>query len=637
MSDSTRFNRRDLLKTAGVTVGTATLLGSGVAAATDDYDTVVDIVDAGADPTGTEPIDDVFGDYDYQDDTLIQFPDGRYLVNNLDVTDCQHYAMQATGDATLVPGPDYDVDVWIGGSGLRDFVFEGFTIDNTATGHHPTIGFSAWDDLVIRDIHKRGFHDGENTAFGFSIWEDDGSGLVENLRAPDGSEPQTAVGCYVGTNGRLTFRDCTIQSFGNNGLYASTGGGDVHVEGGVYKNNDISQVRLGSPNSSVRGATIAVDDPHPEHDNARGIRISDGPGPVTIEGCSIIMERGQGGGGVVGAYSGGSFDVRNSRIYVGPEYTTVGSDGTATSVAILADEPTGVADPGSRTIENVAITGGGTGYSAGLFRRGNNTIEDVCIHQSGSYRDGLVFADGTINNDVASVTIDVPGTHVTGPADVWGLDDSGQCAIPDYLDTEPPTPATTTDQAPLPWDLNSLTYAEMGTAATNPTATLYGNFKCPYTRGFVDGNFQAIREEFVDTGALNIRYRDLAYHPTDPDEPYLLDAPQNELISQIGLGVWAIEPENYWQFFEYVFENQASIDWTDIDAMPTLLDDAGIRNWGKISIYVDANMYETPVHDTAGAARDAGVSFVPQLELGGDTVAPHHDTSAVLDWIATRL
>ncbi|WP_458186029.1 hypothetical protein [Haladaptatus sp. NG-WS-4] len=66
--------------------------------------------------------------------------------------------------------------------------------------------------------------------------------------------------------------------------------------------------------------------------------------------------------------------------------------------------------------------------------------------------------------------------------------------------------------APVPDDPGQFTYATMG-EGNNPTATLYGNFKCPYIREFVLGNMEDVIQEFVKPGRLDLRYRALAYDP----------------------------------------------------------------------------------------------------------------------------
>lgn len=636
MPQQKALSRRDALQLAGSTVGTVALVGTSASGASrSTYETVVDVVEAGADPTGSEPIDDVLEEYN-EDDTYLAFPDGEYLVNELILYGRSNFAMVGEGDATLIPGPDHSTDVWIGGADVESLTFEGFTLDHTGDDVHPTVGFTAIDDLVVRDVTKVGYHDGSNTAFGFCVSDEDGTGLVENLRLTDGSIPE-AVATYVATEGELTFRDCHIEKFGNNGLYASLSNGPVHVEGGVYRNNDISQVRLGSPGSTVTGATIAVDDPRPTDQNMRGIRVSDGPGPVTIDNCDIHMERGPGGGGVVVAYSGGSFVLQNSRIFVGPDYHVIGSDGTSTSFAVYVDEATGIDDPGTRHVERVAITGGGSYRGAAIFRRDHNSIEDVCIHQSGMERNGLVF-DESVDNTVVNANIDVPELAIAGNGSVEtsGINRDTTCVTPndgEYDDAGTAGAST----PPLPVGLDTLPYGTMGTDADNPTLTVYGNLKDPYTADFLQRNLGPLRSAFVDEGALNVRYRDVPSEPWNPDDPYVLDAGASGLVSQFGAGVWDVEPENYWQYVSYVLDHAGGVDWTDPDALTELLQDAGIRNWGKISIRVDDGEYDAAVQQSVETAGDLGTTFMPRLELAGDTTGPRHQEGSLLGWVDDRL
>ena len=416
------MDRRTYLKSAGTAIGSCVLASTGVAAI--DYDRTVNIVEAGADPTGSQPIDGVFQRV-AEDGTLVEFPEGEYLVNQLSLWGLKNFGMRATGDATLVPGADYHDKAWVGGSETENLLVEGFTLDTTEEGVSPSMEISSLGGLIVRDILKRGAQDGGNKAFGFRVTNPDGSGLIENVRAPDGDVGGDSVGMYVNTTGPLTIRDCRIEEFGNNGLYASGSSGPVRVEGGFYRNNDVTSIRLSSPGSYVKSTDIVVEDPAKDDGNYRGIRVSDGPGPVTIEDVDIDLRSGQGSGGVVAAYSGGSFDLRNSRIHVSPDYTIVGSDET-TSYAIWIDEATDIDDPGERTIQNVSITGGGTRFPAIDLNRDDNTVEGCQIQQDGDGRDGINVAAGAVNNRVVNCAIEVTGEQITGDGEVYveGLTDT---------------------------------------------------------------------------------------------------------------------------------------------------------------------------------------------------------------------
>ena len=408
------MDRRTYLKSAGTAIGSCVLASTGVAAI--EYERTVNIVEAGADPTGSQPIDGVFQQV-AEDGTLVEFPEGEYLVNQLSLWGLKNFGMRATGDATLVPGADYHDKAWVGGSETENLLVEGFTLDTTEEGVSPSMEISSLGGLIVRDILKRGPQDGGNKAFGFRVTEADGSGLIENVRAPDGDVGGDSVGMYVNTTGPLTVRDCRLEEFGNNGLYASGSSGPVRVEGGFYRNNDVTSIRLSSPGSYVKSTDIVVEDPAKDDGNYRGVRVSDGPGPVTIEDVDIDLRSGQGSGGVVCAYSGGSFDLRNSRIHVSPDYTIVGSDET-TSYGVWIDEATDIDDPGERTIRNVSITGGGNSFPAIDLNRDDNTVEGCQIHQDGDGRDGVNVAAGSVNNRVVDCAIEVVGEQITGDGEV---------------------------------------------------------------------------------------------------------------------------------------------------------------------------------------------------------------------------
>jgi hypothetical protein len=389
----------------------------------------------------------------------------------------------------------------------------GFVLDHSAENTDPQVAFGGFDNVVVRDITKRGYHDGGTTAFGFSTWDEDGHMLVENLQMADGSEPQNPVGVYVNATGTVTFRDCHVEGVGNNGRYASSSDDPIHVEGGVYKNNDIAQIRLGSPGSYVKNATVVVDD-HLDHDNSRGIRVADGHGPVDIAGCEVVMESGQ-GGGVVSAMSGGKFNLSNSRIYVSGNFTSVGSNGTRGAGAILVDEPTEITDPETNTIQNVAITGEAKYRSAICLRRDNNAIKDVCIHQTGDYRNGVAAERGASNNHAENVNVNVPGTEVVdddGDIDVSGLTLDGACAYPSGVDQ---TETTSTDSnlfADAPWPSGSsrLTYATMGHDDT-VTADAFMGFEDSEDEEAALLAMPHLLEEFVEAGDLNVRFRQYGF------------------------------------------------------------------------------------------------------------------------------
>lgn len=634
------FDRREYLTLAGV-AGLSGLGLSGTAAgATDESVTTYDIVEEGADPTGEEPIDDVFGRLEH-DDAVVEFPDGTYKIRSLNLYGRSNFTMRGVGDdVTLVPSEDYDTDYWIAGWDMRDFTFENFTIDNTARNVAPTVSFGAHDGLLVRDVEKVGLHDTDNTAFGFWVLDPDGSGLVENLVMPDGSIPVKPVGVYTGSKGPITFRDCHIEGFGNNGLYASTGSAPVHVEGGTFKNNDRTQVRLGAPGSSVRDAEIIVDDPEREGLNQRGIRISDNPGPVTIENCEIELHAGRGFGAIVGAFDGGSFTVTDTRIYVDEDYYSYWDDDTAPAIYVdVVGDVEQAGGGGERYFENVSITGGGRGsHPAVLMRRSNNEFRNCCVQFDGEDRTGFGTTDDPSSIVVRDCNVNVPGDASDDLVEFENVTYSDSCPVPSGVDRIDTGGSTADDvslaDVPLPPNASRRPYPVMGTDDDNPTLTVYGSFVYPNTRTFALGNLQTIVSEFVEPGHLNVEFRSLAY----PDDHWLNSVQGEERLAQLALGVW--EKNNwdvYWAFFEYLFENQGEFAWRTYDEANALLERNDVSTHGWIPALAGDGEWSDALVQNRRDAADAGLEFVPQVELGGDLAGANWDTEKLVDWIGRRL
>ncbi|WP_440007373.1 DsbA family protein [Halomicrococcus sp. SG-WS-1] len=193
--------------------------------------------------------------------------------------------------------------------------------------------------------------------------------------------------------------------------------------------------------------------------------------------------------------------------------------------------------------------------------------------------------------------------------------------------------------APVPDDTDSLTYATMGTDADNPTATLFGNFKCPYTQEFVQENLDDVIEEYVAAGDLNLRYRAHAYERpghTSHGSSYYYISDSDPLVSEAALGAWNVSPDDYWAFFRDMFDEKVSGTVT-YDEMADRMRATGVDDVSEAIDRAAAGRYEDDVKATIGAADDADVDFTPTLELGGETTSPHHDVDDLLSWIDGHL
>ncbi|WP_455448738.1 right-handed parallel beta-helix repeat-containing protein [Natrinema thermotolerans] len=273
----------------------------------DDYATVVDVTEAGADATGTESITPVLEEL-RGDDTLLVFPEGEYFMDEqFRFTGFENFGVVGE-NATLIPANYHDFDgpqyrlfrlgvSYSPGGHLR---FEGFDVDQSApeTGIR-TIEAYASDRLEVRDVTVRGFHDSGTWGPGlFNVTDPDGRGIVERFRAPDGgawveNTPNAGnrwrgpIGIEANQNaGTLEFRHCWLGGFPNNGLYAAGGDGTIIVNGGWFRNSNGANVRVGGRDSEIRWPTVEVDSTRPEDVSQRGIRIESGRN-IEIHGAAV--------------------------------------------------------------------------------------------------------------------------------------------------------------------------------------------------------------------------------------------------------------------------------------------------------------------------------------------------------------
>ncbi len=441
--------RRNVLRTTGAAIvgGVAASSVATAAPSPDDFedegfqfDRVINVVDAGADPTGEELVDPIIEEY-AEDNTLLYFPEGDYklfqFINNtadFGEFDLDSYypldnfgLLGAGSDRTTIVVPE-GRGSGQAGSGMyhkvmfelrygKNQLIEGFQIDHSA----PNTGgrFNVWSDgdLVVRDLHAHGVIDVHMTCFSFGINEQGEEGIVQNVRAPDGAThpgggvEATGIAVPAWHEGDITIRDCRVEGFQDNGLYASNPSdpATVRVEGGYYANSNISQVRLGQSGSYVKNATVAVTEKIDTDYtvNMRGIRQQDGEG-VTVKNCDVVYTAdAPSSGAIVTETRTGELTVENSRVRVGDP---------ATVPAIRARTPTADFDTEAMTIENVSITGDATGGSAvQISNRAGNTLKNVCIEESGDGRDGITFdgSSGTVRN----AAIDVQGQQIVATDD----------------------------------------------------------------------------------------------------------------------------------------------------------------------------------------------------------------------------
>ncbi len=407
---------------------TATPIPEVVAEYGDQFDSIVNVVDAGADPEGEEPVNDVLTDA-IADDTLVYFPAGRYALDYMEIENVSGFGLVSIPHERTVIVPNGPIDEignhFIDFRRVGDILLDGLEFDFTESGVGGAVRTIAEGNIVARNLQTHGKlpdrnPDRKHVAYRFEVQNPRGKGLVERVVARGGGhDGGNGVGIFVGKDhaGSLTFRDCEIANFPNNGLYASAPGqrlegytgnnGDIHVRGGRYENNNIANVRIGSTGSTVKDVLVVVDEvppsPSDHHLNVRGIRLR-ARSDQLVENCEVRI--GENAGPGFGAISyhpeHGSSVVRNTTIRVDRDDFN----------AIDATDASNGGSKAPLTFDDVTITGGASGGAAvKIADRPGTTLRDCRIDQSGTDRNGIVLVDSE-NCTVVGSTIRVTGRPI---------------------------------------------------------------------------------------------------------------------------------------------------------------------------------------------------------------------------------
>ncbi len=391
----------------------------------DEYGTVVDLVAEGADDGGESSIVPLLEEH-LGDDTLLFLDEGVYRMDETLVVDGVSELGIVGRDATIRPPAGWEHTLFSvrADRGLR---VQGLTFDFDDAVGGRALQLSVGDDLEVVDVTIAGRFEAGPGPVRLDVPEADGAGVVEGLEIPDGGTFESdATGLYVGnrSHGDLTFRDCSIQGFPDNGLYADPPGGSMEVEGGYYANNGISNVRV-KGGSTVRGVHVRCDGDHDdEFRNMRGIRANDfraraDADPVVVTGCRIEL--------LDVTYSDGAIELTSRLAELVVEDTLVVVDADEVE-GILAKSPDDELRDGEATprihCANVTVTGSAARRSAiRVDDRDGCTLEGLNVRQRGLERNGVEFRRSS-GNTITDSFFDVTGDPVVltdATADVDGI------------------------------------------------------------------------------------------------------------------------------------------------------------------------------------------------------------------------
>ncbi|NKE37606.1 hypothetical protein GWG54_17705 [Natronococcus sp. JC468] len=377
-----------------------------------------------------------------------------------------------------VASADEEYEV-IEASGQTIQIGEGETFENTlidvSSGNGILLNVTG-SDATIRNVGFSGLYRGGD--FAITINTPSGDVLVENLYLGDGANKSGAgfvhgpgaVFLHKDSNADVTFRNCNVQGWPNNGFYCSNtaSGGSVRFESCYGKNNGVATFRCASADDAIVDCVAYNDDTDYSTENGSwgGYTEQHGrpvwawsPGPVTIENsqfaagpyaAALLTHQ----GGTIefesGAYSGGTQgQVRTADVGGDPDLSV--PEGVPTSAEEAASgggtqgsgRSSDSADEGSDASHTISFEGADSSATRYEFVVDGEVVpageddaaadeapDDGTVHGVvGNWTDAFRF-DG----DLETVTVDGPAA-VTLDGEEIDPDEYGP-ALPHVLEVE---------------------------------------------------------------------------------------------------------------------------------------------------------------------------------------------------------
>ncbi|KTG26895.1 hypothetical protein AUR66_15540 [Haloferax profundi] len=480
---------------AGVALGTAGAAGAvaeNAAAAQTvrgiTFDRVLDASDF-CDTTGSRDCSSAIEDR-LTDGTLIKFPEGEYkIANDIYPGGPSNVGLYSEDGAVFKIPSNHHVTVFLNKGG-RNVLFEGIDIDQTADGAFGNMKILCQDNAQIRNVEIIGRAPNADQRLDqhilADVYDSDGTSIIQNFKAADGGylgayrNSAGGIQATPGHHGTLKIIDCHLEEMANNGVYATRNDGDIQIEGGIYRNNDVAQVRFMGPNSYVDGALIEID-----------MSKSDNPGtPRKMRGVWVETKQSKFEGTKNGGYvrnctiivrdspnsiEGIDLDETGGWLEVDNCYFVIDRDDTR---AITGYRPEDKASnypkaprPWDLTVTNCSITGSAADReSIKVVGRPGSTVENTCIQQTASSRDGVTVVDAS-DCFVGNSTINVDGREVREVdtnVQTTSIETSGSCPLPGDSSSDS---SDSTDSTDSTTDSNTDSSTDSTTDSTDSTAT----------------------------------------------------------------------------------------------------------------------------------------------------------------------
>ncbi|KAB1185159.1 MULTISPECIES: hypothetical protein [Haloferax] len=386
------------------------------------------------------------------DGTLIKFPKGTYkIANDIYPGGPSNVGLYSEEGAVFKIPSNQHVTVFLNKGG-RNVLFEGIDIDQTADGAFGNMKILCRDNAQIRNVEVIGRAPNADERLDqhilADVYDSDGTSIIQNFKAAYGGylgayrNSAGGIQATPGHHGTLKIIDCHLEEMANNGIYATRNDGNIQVEGGIYRNNDVAQVRLMGPNSYVRDALIEIDMSKSNNPGTprkmRGIwietkqsKFSGTKNGAYIENCTIIVRDSP------NSIEGVDLDETGGWLEVNDCYFVIDRNNTR---AITAYRPEDKASnypkaprPWDLKVTNCSITGSAANReSIKIIGRPDSVIENTCIQQTNTDRDGVTVVNAS-DCFVGNSTINVDGQEVREVdtnVQTTSISTSGSCPLP---------------------------------------------------------------------------------------------------------------------------------------------------------------------------------------------------------------
>lgn len=154
----------------------------------------------------------------------------------------------------------------------------------------------------------------------------------------------------------------------------------------------------------------------------------------------------------------------------------------------------------------------------------------------------------------------------------------------------------------------------IGSADANLTVYLFEDYQCPHCQRFeLGGAFDHLRETWVDTGEVQLVFKDFAFIGDDSTTA--------AIASQC---TWTHAPDAWLSWHAMVFENQGRerSGWASAGNLKAMTEDQGKVNMTRFEGCLDGRTFSGEVSGDMEEGRANGVSGTPSLVVGNRVINP---------------